>query len=426
MNTYRFDEHNHRIHITMHSGDVYDIAAKENSDNIRLPKLIREIFWAEVQLTDETGNNKTFFVNKNSLAKRTNTTGSLVKYTQKKDKNFDSAMKILNKADRVAKAIEKDYRFAFRRRQKAAELVKIIEEKQEKYTQKAHEGPFIKRKKGRTFLVRIDPKDANKTNFYLKQSEVIGKGGFKTVHPLYDYETGLSNYALSIDDKDVPSDEFETMNKLKDSKYTLNAELLIRDEIASYLMTKRYDGTFSTLLSRTASLPKKLELFSLFLQGVKDMHAKKIVHRDLKNANVLFKDKNGQPKIKIIDFGFSCSFEDAIASKTVKGSLPYLSPEGLKGDIQYPDKLDSWSIGIMLYQLCEGHLPSYFKELEAAPIENFQSIIRNGVEELDFETLADEDDPLRATILGLLNPNPAERLSVDDAYQAVTTYFYDL
>lgn len=435
ISSYSFEDsnefgYNHRISIKMHSGDAYNIAAEENSDNIRLPKCIRKIFWAKVQLTDENGASKTFLVNKNSLAKRTGTTGALFKFAHKKDKNFDSAMRILNKADRIAKTMEDDYMFRFRQLQKAEEIVKILEKNQGKYTQKASEdGPFVKKKKGHTFLVRIDPKDPNKTNFYLKQNQVIGKGGFKTVHPLFDYETAESNLALSIQKNDTSPNGHEIMNTLASSKHTMNAELLINDEDAtSYLVTKRYEGTFSAISgSKTLSFPEKLELFGLFLQGVKDMHAKGIVHRDLKNANVLFKIKEGKHKIKIIDFDLSRSFEEVMASRDAAGTPYFVPPEALSNrNIEHPDKLDSWSIGIMLYQLCEGHLPGYFAELDSAPIETFPSIIREGVQDLEFNKLSGRNDSLRETILGLLNLDPKERLSVDDAIEAVRDYFGDL
>lgn len=433
ISSYNFEDsnqfgYNHRINIKMKSGDVYNIAVEQDLDKICLPKCIRKIFWAKVHLTDEDGNAKTFLVNKNSLAKRTGTNSSLVKFAHKKDKNFDSAMRILNKADRIAKTMEKDYVFQYKRLQKAEEIVKIFEKNQTKYTQKARtEGPFVKKKKGHTFLVRIDPNDPSKTNLYLKQSQLIGKGGYKTVHPLFDYEKAESNLAVSIQKENISPKGPDIMNKLAGSKHTMNAELYIENEKESYLVTKRYEGTFSNIISKTPSFPKKLKLFGLLLQGVKDMHAKGIVHRDLKNANVLFKEKNGETKIKIIDFDLSTSFEDAMASRTLSGTLHFLAPEVLsKKQISQPEKLDSWSIGIMLYQLCEGRLPDYFAELDSAPIESFASIIRQGLQDLEFKTLTNEDDPLRLTIEGLLSLNPEERLSIDDAYLAVTSYFADL
>jgi hypothetical protein len=41
-------------------------------------------------------------------------------------------------------------------------------------------------------------------------------------------------------------------------------------------------------------------------QGVRDIHAKGIVHRDLKHLNIFLSDSSESPKIKIGDFGLAC------------------------------------------------------------------------------------------------------------------------
>lgn len=78
--------YNHRINITMNSGKVYNIAAEENLNKFFLPKCIRQIFWAKVQLADTAGNTKTFLINRNSLAKRTGTSDFLCNFAIKQHK----------------------------------------------------------------------------------------------------------------------------------------------------------------------------------------------------------------------------------------------------------------------------------------------------------------------------------------------------
>lgn len=438
--------YNHRIKITMSSGTVYNIAAEENPDKIFLPKCLRKIFWAKVQLSDENGNSKTFLVNRNSLAKRTGTSDSLTKFalkTGKKDKSFDTAMRILHTADKIAETMEKDYWFRSRQLKKAGELVKIIEQNKSAYTEKATtEGSFVKKEKGHTFVVHIDPKDHGKTNFYIKQKKIVGKGGYKRVYPLVDYDTQKPKYALSIQKGDpenpskmeAPARGHKNMKNLDEFKNIMHAELLYEegitrdqddkivkmdDHAASYLVTKLYQGTFSAIAkSDKIKLKCKLMLFLQILQGVSDMHSKGLVHCDLKNANVLYKFKNDNFKIKIIDLDLARTFEKRMENKTSPGTPHYKAPEALtKTAITHPDKLDSWSLGIMLYQLCEG-TPAFFKKQSIAEKEDWATIVTEGTQNLEFKKLS-ENDPLRSIIKKLLNVDPAIRLSVSDAKEAI-------
>ncbi len=439
----------HRVNITMSSGKVYNIAAEEDVEKLFLPKCLRKIFWAKVHLFDQDGNSKTFFVNRNSLAKRTGTSDSLTKFALKmgkKDQSFDSAMKILHKADKIAESMVNDYWLRSRQLQKTGEIVKIIEKNKADYRERAEsEGGFVEKRKGHTFVVRIDPKDPNKTNFYIKQAKLIGKGGFKKVHSLLDYESEKPKYALSIqklnkrhpEDMDYPRKGFEITSRLKNSKNIMQGELLYEDGVTRnadgniekvnknasvYLVTKLYKGTFAKIAkSKNFTLKDKLIVFSDILQGVSDMHAKNIVHCDLKNANVLYKMKDGKLKIKIIDTDLSRSFEARIANHSSPGTPHYKAPEALgRHAITHPDKLDSWSLGVMLYEVCEGK-PAYFKKQEEASREDWEAVVSTGVQNLQFKNLND-DSALRAIIIGLLNVDPALRLSVDDAKQALDAF----
>jgi NIMA (never in mitosis gene a)-related kinase len=82
---------------------------------------------------------------------------------------------------------------------------------------------------------------------------------------------------------------------------------------------------------------------------MKHVHDRKIIHRDLKGANV-FLTKKGI--VKIGDFGIakvlSCTVQQA---RTMVGTPYYLSPEIVQSK-PYNSKTDIWSMGVMLYELC--------------------------------------------------------------------------
>ena len=62
-------------------------------------------------------------------------------------------------------------------------------------------------------------------------------------------------------------------------------------------------------------------------------------------------DKNYN--VKLCDFGFAANFEPRT---TLCGTVEYMSPEMILRK-QHNHKVDVWSIGILLFELIEGHAP---------------------------------------------------------------------
>lgn len=85
------------------------------------------------------------------------------------------------------------------------------------------------------------------------------------------------------------------------------------------------------------------------------MHSKSCVHRDLKLENILL-DKH--ENVKLCDFGFTREYEGkASYLQTFCGTICYSAPEMLKGEKYAGEKVDVWSLGIILYALLAGELP---------------------------------------------------------------------
>ena len=79
------------------------------------------------------------------------------------------------------------------------------------------------------------------------------------------------------------------------------------------------------------------------------------VHRDLKLENILL-DKN--ENVKLCDFGFTREYEGKSSYlQTFCGTVCYSAPEMLKGEKYAGEKVDVWSLGIILYSLLTGELP---------------------------------------------------------------------
>ena len=85
----------------------------------------------------------------------------------------------------------------------------------------------------------------------------------------------------------------------------------------------------------------------------KCMHEQKIVHRDLKLANILL-TKKFVPKL--CDFGFARVKEDSQIMKSFLGTPVTMAPEVLLGN-SYSSSCDLWSIGVIIYQMVFGRYP---------------------------------------------------------------------
>ncbi|XP_045194624.1 testis-specific serine/threonine-protein kinase 4-like [Mercenaria mercenaria] len=93
--------------------------------------------------------------------------------------------------------------------------------------------------------------------------------------------------------------------------------------------------------------------------GIKFMHSKGLVHRDIKCENLVLNAKN---ILKITDFGFAKKIGKAksggpLLSETFCGSYAYAPPEILKGISYNPEIADVWSMGVVLFTMVYGRLP---------------------------------------------------------------------
>ena len=143
-------------------------------------------------------------------------------------------------------------------------------------------------------------------------------------------------------------------------------DVVVGDSIEDIFLLMEYcEQVFASLIKDMANLMdtvlaknEKTRVFKVqhvkclleqLLRGVKYLHSRYIIHRDLKLSNLLL---TGSGILKIADFGLARKFGDPIGPLTPKVvTLWYRSPELLLGVHVYTEAIDMWAVGCIFGEL---------------------------------------------------------------------------
>ena len=244
----------------------------------------------------------------------------------------------------------------------------------------------------------------------------LGNGSYSTVYKVRRKIDGqiyalkkvnLSN--LTEKEKANSLNEVRILASIK-SKYVISYKEAFfdeKDKTLGIVMEYADNGDlFQKILfhKKNKTFFEETDIWKILIQlvkGLKSLHDLKILHRDLKSANVfLFTNKNA----KLGDLNVSKVARRGLGY-TQTGTPYYASPEVWK-DLPYNNKSDIWSLGCVLYEIITLNPPFKAKNMENL----YKKVIRGDVNKIPNIF----SDDLYKMVLFLLQVNPDKRPSCDE------------
>lgn len=229
---------------------------------------------------------------------------------------------------------------------------------------------------------KINPNQVDLSHF--KIVAIIGSGGFAKVFKAVNRITG-ETVAIKVMDKSRVAKSktfYKSVWTERNIMCTVKSDFLLellcsfQSYFECYLVVPFMAGSDFTHHSRSHYFLNEEQVKFYFCQlvlAVEVLHARNIVHRDIKPRNMLL-DFDGN--IKLCDFGLSYQFKEKTEFlKNTAGTDSYNAPEMLR-KFPYRFSVDIWSMGISLFEMLKRKRPfksdkHMFEQFEGGKKVNF-------------------------------------------------------
>ncbi|XP_055691035.1 PAS domain-containing serine/threonine-protein kinase isoform X2 [Lutzomyia longipalpis] len=153
---------------------------------------------------------------------------------------------------------------------------------------------------------------------------------------------------MTEEKREVPMEVY-LLTTVKHPNIVQVLDVFENDKFFQLVMEKHGSGMdLFEFIDRLPMMDEKLGCF-IFRQiaaAVDYLHSLKILHRDIKDENIII-DHNFH--VKLIDFGSATFMEEGRLFSTFFGTTEYCSPEVLAGNKYAGPELEMWSLGVTLY-----------------------------------------------------------------------------
>ena len=200
----------------------------------------------------------------------------------------------------------------------------------------------------------------NRPNY--KILEKLGQGAFGAAYKVMNEENNNVYVIKKILLEGAEGDKLKEIKNEAEVLSSINSENIVKyiesfEDKESFNIVMEYcDGLDLRKYIDQHKISKKLiqkeVIYHIALgicNGLKEVHKKKLIHRDLKPDNIFLKS---DLTIKIGDFGLARQLnKNNQYAKTQAGTILYMAPEVINGQ-KYNNKVDIWSLGCIIHELC--------------------------------------------------------------------------
>jgi tetratricopeptide (TPR) repeat protein len=192
----------------------------------------------------------------------------------------------------------------------------------------------------------------------------LGRGGMGVVYEVRDKRLGRTVALKRLPEnlKDHPRAVELFLREARSAAALNHANIVTvhdvdQDDQGFFLTMELLEGQALNEILKTKSRVAPRDTARLGLQvatGLQYAHERRIIHRDIKTANLFF---TRERVVKIMDFGLAKMLEEVRRASTVIGGTPfYMAPEQATGE-PVDHRADLYSFGVTLFELLTGRVP---------------------------------------------------------------------
>lgn len=200
---------------------------------------------------------------------------------------------------------------------------------------------------------------------YEGKDRVLGKGGFGVVKLAQDFESNKLVAVKIQNSQFLPEEAYLKEKSILQEFGRLKGALKRMERDKDYTILSLHFGQDLERYVESASFDESeaLQMIAQMVRELQSMHAKDLVHRDIKLENFMWDPEGNQ--LDIIDFGFvkSLQGQESISTRDEAGSEGYQAPEAVNDGV-YSKQSDYYALGVTIINLLQDKHPELYEKLK--------------------------------------------------------------